>query len=143
MALKTGSRINFDKIGAYASAICAVHCVLTGLAIGLLSIVGLGFIGSPQAELGFIAITLTVGTAAVIHGITKHHRAWPALIFVAGLSFLLVSHFAFPHEHTLGQPGSVVAHLFSALGGVCLVGFHVVNQKLAHQCGCQHCVTGE
>ena len=39
-------RINLDKLGACASAICAVHCLLTGIALGLLSVAGLGFMGS-------------------------------------------------------------------------------------------------
>ncbi len=143
MAVKAQSRLNLDKVGAYASAICAVHCVLTGLAFGLLSVVGLGFIGSPTAEIAFIGVTLSVGTLAVVHGVRKHHSAIPALFYVAGLSALLISHFAFPHVHKEGVEDNLSAHLFSALGGICLVTFHILNQRKANQCGCNHCSTGE
>lgn len=135
------SQVNLDKVGAYASAICAVHCVLTGLALGLLSVVGLDFIGSPITEAFFFFTTVGVGTAAVIHGIRRHHSVLPATIFASGLFCLLVSHFVFGHSHA-GEAPSIGGTIFSVLGGFSLVGFHILNRRLAHACGCDHCRTG-
>ena len=112
-----------------ASTICAVHCLITGVALGLLSVIGLGFLGSPAAELSFLTVAVVVGIAAVWHGAKRHHSVVPALMFVAGLSFWLTSHFVFGH----GTAGGTV---FSVAGGLCLVSFHVLNQRLAHVCGC-------
>lgn len=139
-----GTRINMDKLGALASAVCAVHCLLTGVALGLLSVAGLGFVGSLATDAVFLVVALTVGTAAIVHGIRKHHSAVPALIFVGGLAMFLMGHFAFGHSHVEGpwswQRTMQVA--LSVAGGLCIVLFHVVNLRLQKSCGCDHCATG-
>ena len=134
-------RMNLDRVGAIASTICAVHCLLTGVALGLLSVMGLGFLGSATAEYAFLSVTFTVGVAAVWHGARKHHSVIPALFFVVGLTCWLTSHFAFGHGHAGHEtPGGTA---FAVLGGLCLVAFHVLNQRMSHRCGCSHCTTGE
>lgn len=136
------TQVNLDKVGAYASAICAVHCLLTGVALGLLSVIGLGFIGSVPAEIGFISVAVLIGSWAIVHGIRKHHSYIPALIFVLGLTCIAISHFALPHEHSANEP-MTPAHLastvFAVLGGLCLVSFHLVNFRLQKGCECGHC----
>jgi hypothetical protein len=121
-------RIHWDKLGAYASAICAVHCLLTGLALGLLSVAGLKFLASTGAEAAFVLMAFTLGVIAVWHGV-RRHRSWiPAAIFIGGLLFILVSHFGFGHTHDgRHHPMST---LLSVLGGLALVGFHVTNHRL-------------
>jgi hypothetical protein len=121
-----------DRLGVWASAMCAVHCVLTGVALGLLSVAGLGFLHSALTEWGFFTVALVLGIVAVWHGRRRHHSVVPALIFVLGLSFILVSHFGF-HHHGIG--GTV----FAVAGGLSLVGFHVVNMRLQHGCSCSTC----
>jgi Na+-translocating ferredoxin:NAD+ oxidoreductase RnfE subunit len=120
-------RIDMDRVGAIASAACAVHCVLTGLALGLMSVTGLGFIGSPIVEAGFFLTAILVGTWALVHGVRKHHSFRPALVFILGMGSLLVSHFILDHD-------SIAGSLTSAFGGVCLVTFHILNQKMGHSC---------
>jgi hypothetical protein len=140
------SQVNLDKVGAYASAICAVHCLLTGVALGLLSIIGLGFIGSVPAEIGFISVAVLVGSWAIVHGIRKHHSLIPALIFVMGLTFIALSHFAFPHHHSVNEPptlGHTFSTIFAVLGGLSLVSFHLVNLRLQKGCECGHCIHKE
>jgi hypothetical protein len=126
-----------DRIGAYASAVCAVHCLITGVALGLLSVSGLGFLGSPTAELGFFAVTVTIGVVALVHGHRKHHSIVPALVFVTGLASLLSGHFFFGHDHDHAPQPFPTA--FNVVGGLCLVAFHVLNQRLQHRCSCDHC----
>jgi hypothetical protein len=118
---------DMDRVGAFASAACAVHCVLTGLALGLMSVMGVGFLGSPPVEIAFFATAVGVGSWALVHGIRRHHSYWPALVFALGMVCLLVSHFIVAHESLAGS-------LISAFGGLCLVGFHLLNQRLGHPC---------
>jgi hypothetical protein len=139
------SRINYDKVGAVASAVCAVHCLLTGVALGLLSVAGLGFVGSLWTDIVFLVLVLTVGATAIVHGIRKHHSVVPALIFVAGLLMFLVGHFAFGHPHNAQQewgPQRIAQVALSVIGGLCIVLFHVVNMRKQKACGCNHCRTG-
>jgi len=127
--------VNLDKVGAYASAICAVHCVLTGLALGLLSVLGLGFIGSPGAELGFVTVAVIVGIGAGIHGFRQHRSLIPLSLFAVGISALAASHFLFGHPAN-GHAPSVGGAMLSATAGLCLVTFHVVNQRMISSSRC-------
>jgi len=126
-----------DKVGAYASAICAVHCLLTGVALGVLSVIGLGFIGSLPAEIGFISTAVLIGSWAILHGIRKHHSYVPALIFSLGITFIAVSHFALPHDDRPGAaltPAHIASTVFAVMGGLSLVSFHLVNFRLQKVC---------
>ena len=117
-----------DKVGAFASTVCAVHCVLTGLALGLLSVAGLGFVASPAAEAAFFGFAFVLGVAALIHGRRKHHSRVPAAVFALGMVLLTSAHTVF--EETAAH------HWVSAAGGIALVAFHVLNARLGHRCGC-------
>ena len=131
-----------DKVGACASAICAVHCILTGVALGLLSSLGLGFVGNIWVDVGFLGIAIVVGAWAMIHGVRKHGSFVPALFYVTGLVAIVSAHYSefthgFPiHEHQ----HSPAATWLSVLGGSCFVLFHILNLRLQHlhhqNCGC-------
>jgi hypothetical protein len=142
--MKTQTRVEVDRIGAYASAICAVHCLVTGVALGLLSFAGLGFLGSVAADVAFLSVAVLIATVAIVHGIRKHHSYKPALIFVAGLLSVILGHFVFRHDHPGGTEGPAIwSTVFSVVGGLCFVLFHVVNLRLQRACGCGHCAKGE
>jgi len=136
------ARVNLDKVGTWAGTICAVHCVLTGLALGLLSVAGLGFVATPSAEAAFIGITVLVGIAALIHGHSKHHSMIPAVLFVIGLGLIASSHFfGHNHEHAghVHHEPNPLGTFLSVGGGGMIVLFHVVNQRMQHRCGGKHC----
>lgn len=127
------SRINWDKLGACASAVCAVHCMLTGFALGLLSVAGWGFLDSPLTDGLFITAAMILGTVAAIHGIRKHHSIAPSIVFILSLCCVVAGHFVVRH-HTLAST------IFNILGGTGLVGFHWLNLRLRKDgkcaCGC-------
>lgn len=140
---KTATRFCWDRLGAWASGLCAVHCLLTGVALGLLSVVGLGFMANPWVEIGFIGIAVVVGITAIVHGHRHHGSIVPAAIFVVGILLIAASHFVFGHGHESAlhkpHPSSLWATATAVGGGTCLVLFHVVNQWLRHKsCGCVH-----
>lgn len=139
------SKLNLDKLGACASAICAVHCLLTGVALGLLSVTGLGFFGSLWADIAFLTVAVIIGSFAVWHGIRAHHSYIPASVFVMGLFFIVLGHFVFRHSHGTGGAEDPFTHAasvtFSVLGGLSLVAFHTLNLRLQKggHCGCNAC----
>ncbi len=122
-------RVNLDKVGAFASAACAVHCLLSGLALGLLSIAGLGFVGSTLTDAIFLVVTLSVASIAVITGYRRHGSLVPAGLFGSGVVSIFASHFVLNHEST-DLATRVCTTTFAVLGGLCLVSFHLVNLKL-------------
>jgi hypothetical protein len=130
--------MDLDKVGTWASALCAVHCLVTGVALGLLSAIGFGFLGGLLADSIFLLVAIAVAALAIHHGRRRHGSILPALIFVAGLASLILGHFVFGHDH--GNP-TPAATAFSVLGGLCFVLFHVVNLRLprTRACGCHGC----
>jgi len=133
--MKVGSRINVDKVGAFASAACAVHCLLSGLALGLLSVLGMGFIGSTTTDIVFLSITLSVASIAIFTGV-RRHRSWrPAALFMTGVVAIIISHFVLDHDSKY-LPTRILTTTLAVMGGVFLVLFHVLNLRL--QKNCQH-----
>jgi MerC mercury resistance protein len=135
-----------DRLGACASALCAVHCLLVGVALGLMSTLGLGFLANPSTDYTFIGIAIFFGVWAVIHGIRRHHSYLPASFFLFGIIALVgthldrMSHRGEVHEHGVWQT------VFSVLGGLSFVTFHLLNLRMQHlheegKCGC--CNSGE
>lgn len=107
--------------------------MLSGLALGLLSVAGLGFLGTPGAEGFFIVTTVAVGVTALIHGAQRHHSMVPSLLFVAGMACIAIGHFAFAKDQNVARA------LATTTGGICLVLFHVVNRRMQLACGSKHC----
>jgi hypothetical protein len=137
---KASSRrgVLLDKVGACASALCAVHCLLTGVGMSLLAIMGLGFLGNPWVEFSFLGVALVVGTWALIHGIKRHHSYIPASAFVLGICSILLSHFA-GHSHGPGHSESMtpLGTGLAVVGGLGIVAFHWLNFRFQHRgCGC-------
>lgn len=128
-----------DKVGACASALCAVHCVLTGVALGLLSSLGFGFFGSFWVDAIFVLTAVVVGAVALRHGIKRHGSYVPALFYILGLVAVVIAHFedfshGWPvHEH---HHHGVLPTVMSVIGGLSFVMFHVLNLRLRHRCTC-------
>lgn len=137
--------INWDKWGAWAASICAVHCVLTGVAMGLVSVLGLGFIANPAFERTFIALAVGFGGLALWSGFKKHQSWVPGALFGGGLVALAIKNtvFACTHEAVAGQPHvhdhGPGATISAVVAGALLVSFHVVNIRLSHRCSCPAC----
>lgn len=138
-------RSNLDRLGACASAICAVHCVLTGLAFGLLSVSGLAFLDNEVWDLTFVGFALVLGLWAVWHGLQKHHSILPALVFGVGIACIIAGNFVVKHTHHSGVPEAFWDHyshtVLMVVGGLSLVGFHTANLWLQKHggCGCEGC----
>src|SRR5471030_1074854 len=96
--VKETRRVNLDKVGAVASTLCAIHCLLTGVALGVLSVLGLGFIGSTTADIIFLSVTLSVASIAIFTGIRRHKSLVPAAFFAGGVVAIVISHFVLDHD---------------------------------------------
>lgn len=115
-------RIDVDRWGAWVGTLCAIHCALSGFALGLLSWFGLSFIGSESTEIAFVASAVLLGGFAVFVGYRRHRSLLPTACFLTGLTSIGLSHFGFGH-------GSVGGAVCSIMGGLFLVTFHVLNQR--------------
>lgn len=128
-----------DKMGGVASFLCAVHCALSGLAVSVLPLIGLSFLHEPWVEVTFYGTAVLLGVWAAVRGWRLHKSVWPAVCFAFGLGLVAYAHWGMPHEE--GSPLEAVGHGLSAIGGIVLVGFHILNARLtkSHACSCRSC----
>ena len=139
-ALVTNDRL--DKVGAFTSLLCAVHCFVVGFAFSVLPLVGASLLANPAVDWIFFGIILLIGPWALYRGYTVHRSAIPAVLFALGLGLIAFSRFGFEHHHSAQEAHPIGEIVCSIAGGVFLIAFHLFNRRMAakHQCqsGCCH-----
>lgn len=114
----------WDRVGVALSAVCAVHCVATPLAVGALAASGMMWMGEGPTEGLLQAGALVLGLGG-LRSSFRHHGRFDALaLFVAGLAVLVAS-------QALHQHGVV-----PVLGSMLLVAAHA--RSLQHMRRCRH-----
>lgn len=115
-----------DRVGAAAATVCAVHCALLPLVLGLAPALGLRLGGWVDFDQAFVVFASLLAGATLALGYRRHRefRAWallvPALVLVWAGSFTSL------HDHTTGHLVVMVA------GGVLLAAAHLLNLRLTH-----------
>ena len=117
-----------DRLGAYGSLACALHCALLPVLIALLPSVGLATaLGNDGLELAFVAFATGLGLFSVVWGYRRHGAVRALGLLVPGLAVLWVAVLYTPLHH------SAVPHAVAMTLGGTLVGLaHVANLRLNH-----------
>ncbi|KQM22006.1 MerC domain-containing protein [Novosphingobium sp. Leaf2] len=115
-------RDRLDRAGIILSGLCAVHCILGVVLVGVLGLGGEALL-SPAIHRVGLGLALGVGLLSLGLGVRRHGRIAPLIIGGAGLSLmagaLLVGH---------GTPEAVLTIM-----GVSLVALgHIRNVHAAH-----------
>lgn len=117
----------YDRLGATAATLCAVHCAALPLAMALLPALGLEFLASHAFEGFFLAFTSIFAALSVGHSLRSHGKffAWPLLL--AGLAILFAERFVPAiHDH------AVLHALTMTTAGTLVAVAHLLNLRLAH-----------
>ncbi len=158
--IKTGS---LDRAGMLASTICAIHCALIPLLLGVLPVIGLGWIAHSWFEWTMVSIAALVGTAALTRGHAQHRRHTAWCFFIPGIILVLWGLMAFTcsctqHEHLVygWNPDTfervVIRRIpiqtpwefpwravIMAVGGFTIATAHFINNRLCKACvACDH-----
>lgn len=126
-----------DRIGAIASAICAVHCASWPFLLALLPALGSTLLASEWLERGFVLFATLLVIASLGYGFSRHRRSSAAALAAAGLGLIWFGSFG-PWHHDL-VPHAVLM----TLGGLCVAAAHLRNLKLQlashrHAADCRH-----
>jgi len=124
-------KINLDALGISASLLCAIHCAVLPLFFTSLPLFGLEILHSKVFEYGMIAFAAVIGSYALYHGLKKHHhKISPLLIFLLGLSFLILKEIFVSKELLLLIPAATF-----------IVGAHFLNFRFCRKAN--HCHTND
>jgi MerC mercury resistance protein len=125
-------RDRLDWLGAAASLACAVHCAAMPLLIGLLPLVGLGFLASDHTEWALAGFSLGVGSLSLIPSYARKHRQWrPLLLFAFGASLIIA-------VRLLAEDGSRLEAPAMTLGALLIAFAHMINRRLCLSCAACH-----
>src|SRR5262245_12092493 len=103
----TNSRL--ANAASWTMSACAVHCVVMPIAIGVLPLVGLGFLVSAWFEWSLVGAAALLGGAALAVSYARSHRSKkPAAFFLAGLAIIVSSQLILDHRSALHAAAAVV-----------------------------------
>ncbi|MBS1665549.1 MAG: MerC domain-containing protein [Bacteroidetes bacterium] len=84
------SKVNWDALGITTSILCAIHCAILPLAVATLPVLGVNIIHNALFEYGMILLAFAIGTRALWHGFSHHHRRLtPWFLFLGGIILLI------------------------------------------------------
>lgn len=118
----------YDRLGAGAATLCAVHCALLPLAIVFLPALGLEFFASHAFEGFFLAFSTVFAVLSVGHSLRAHGRFFAWHLLLPGMGLLWLERFIpWIHDHAIAHAvGMTVA------GGL-VAAAHLVNLRRAHR----------
>lgn len=131
-----------DRAGTCASSLCAVHCCAMPFLIGILPVLGVGFLATSWFEWFMIAVAGLLGGYGAVSGFRTHQKSTAVLLFATGILMLIsnrIVHAATSTEaccalHDVSQEGIPLQVLPSVVGGVLVASSHIVNQYLCKNC---------
>lgn len=120
-----------DRVGVWTSTACAIHCLLMPVLILLLPAMSSIFIIGHGVEWIFALVALVAALGTLCWGFSIHRKKRLIVSFSAAALFII--------------SGQFVAHgwvetLLVVLGGLGLVGSHLLNRSLCKSCRtcCSH-----
>ena len=121
--LKSPGKLILDKLGICASAVCAVHCLVTPFIILLFPLAGLAFLESERLEIGFLALSFLLAVSSLLMSYLRRHRnSRPMLIAAIGIALFITGKMVSTEtEETI----------LSLVGGGLLIVAHYLNIKLS------------
>ena len=96
MAQLTISSGRLDRFAMGLSGLCAVHCVATAVALGLLASAG-GFLGQPIIHEVGLTLAMVLAAVALGRGILQHGFVMPSAIGALGLG-VMAGALTMPHD---------------------------------------------
>ncbi len=116
-----------DRIGATASLLCAVHCVLLPFVLALLPLIGLEFLAGHTFERIFVACAAVLASASLITAYRRHRKPHALFLMVPGIMLLVFGIAIDLDVHVLIHTLCVVS------GGLLVASAHITNLVLAHR----------
>ena len=123
----------FDRFGAAASSLCAIHCLCLPWALIAFPFVADSILANQTAERAFIGVSVLLAACCGVLACRKHGAWWPVGFIAAGAALLVASQVSAP-PNCCSEPFGWRAWV-AALGGGALAASHAINIGLARRRG--------
>ena len=98
-----------DKLAISMAAVCAVHCLLTPVAIVMLPIVATSFLVDQNFHLWMLYLVIPTTSFAIFMGCRQHKDKWVFTLSAIGLC-ILISALVYERGHTPAAELAAGAH---------------------------------
>ncbi|WP_099035676.1 MerC domain-containing protein [Lacimicrobium alkaliphilum] len=119
-----------DRMGIWASSLCALHCLLLPILIPLIPYIGASFVAQDWFERSILTTSMIIGFWALLSGFYRYHRQIYPLysLVLGGLIYWNKDMFGEAYE-----PFTI------AVGALLIIAAHIINFKLCRSCQqCAH-----
>jgi hypothetical protein len=121
-----------DSFGSLGALACAIHCAAMPLLLGLLPVLGLGFLASAGFERSFLVFATVLGLGSLWTGYRRHRVALAFALLVPGLLAICAAVWI-PAIHE-----SAAAHaIMMTAGGLLIAVAHRTNLSLSRRHSCE------
>jgi hypothetical protein len=121
------TRSMLDRLGAFGSLLCAIHCALLPVVIAVLPSLGIAVWLGEGFERGFVLFATMLGLFSVVWGYRRHGAVRALSLLLPGLAILWTGVLYEPLHH------AVIPHAIAMTIGGTLVGMaHLANLRLNH-----------
>jgi hypothetical protein len=120
-----------DQIGAWTSALCVIHCLLTPVVLSI-SAVSAHFLPSEERTHRILAVAIAgLGATALLKGFRKHRSLRVLLLMSTGLAFIFGG--AWWGDHL---PSHAAEVLVTLVGSGFMISAHRMNHTFCRDCSC-------
>lgn len=116
-----------DRVGATASLLCAIHCALLPLVIGLLPLIGLEILADPTVECVFVLCACALASVTIVHAWFGHRDARALRLLLPGIALLLLGQIV-GHDRVEWLHAGLMA-----CGGTLVASAHIINLRMARR----------
>jgi uncharacterized membrane protein HdeD (DUF308 family) len=120
-----------DKIGIYASLLCAIHCAIMPLIVVILPILTISLFVTETVEWLLLISAFIVGISSLCLGFKKHKSKKVFPLLSAGFILILIGKIY--HNHNFLYQFNYL-NLIMILGGILITFSHYINNKLCNSC---------
>ncbi len=114
-----------DRLGIWASSLCALHCLLLPILIPLIPFVSASFFAEAWFERTILTLSMIVGFWALLSGFYRYHRQiYPLYSLVLGVLIYW----------NKDMFGAAYEPFTITIGALLIVAAHVANLKLCQRC---------
>jgi hypothetical protein len=160
MAFKSDQvRLAIDKVGVFASLLCAVHCIAMPLLLTVMPLLGLSFFLDSGFEKGFVIVFIVIAILNTCWGYKDHKKHSVLVLSLVGSTLLIISNFFYSHSHghahhdhshhghghmheAVRPQDSSENLILLIVGALMLAGGHILNGyfcKKCSSCADDHC----
>lgn len=116
------SRGHLDRIAVALSGLCAAHCFVSAVVLGLLASAG-GFLENPAIHETGLLLAILFGAVSLGYGAIRHAFMMPAAIGALGLGIM---------AGALSLPHGSEESLYTVIGVAILALGHDLNHRAGH-----------